>query len=237
MAITYCIVGASGTGKSTSFGNIPELDIEGLDPKKTALINIMGKPLPFKNYTKMYSRKISDGGNYAAIIDSSVIIEALRYIKTRQDIKYIILDDFQYVMANDFMNKALEKGFDKFSRIGKNTYDILMEGKNLRDDQHFICITHSELDAQAGSFKVKTIGRMLDEKVTLEGIFTIVIYSDVQYNDKEKTTTYQFITNRCTDLNGNTIPAKSPFGMFDELYIKNDMGYVVKRVEEYFGIE
>lgn len=110
MATTFLIVGESGTGKSTSLGNVEALGLKGLDPKETAIINVMDKPLPFKGSKVQYGTPISQGGNYASVTDAPTIVKILSVLKERQDIKNIIIDDWQYILAQEFMDKALKKG-------------------------------------------------------------------------------------------------------------------------------
>lgn len=235
MATTYCIIGPSGSGKSTSMGQIEELGIKGLDPKETAIINVMDKPLPFKGSRTSYGTPVSQGGNYASVTDGATMLKVLAAINERKDIKNVIIDDFQYIMADEFMRKASKKGYEKFTEMAKSAYDVISYGKNMRPDINFICMTHSEFNDKTGEYKFKTIGKMLDEKVTLEGLFTVVLYTMSQHDEKEKKTTYHFVTNRYTDDSGNIIPAKSPVGMFSEPLITNDLGYVVEKADEYYG--
>src|SRR6056297_816701 len=104
---SIAIVGKSGTGKSTSFGNFPELGIKGLDPKDTAVINVAGKDLPFKGWKKNYSGKLTEGGNYFEGSDADTIAKAIDYVnKERKDLKNIVIDDGQFIMAFEFMSKA-----------------------------------------------------------------------------------------------------------------------------------
>lgn len=235
MANTFCVIGETGTGKSTSLGEIKELGLIGLNPTETAIINVMDKPLPFKNSRKNYSKKISEGGNYAASSDGETILEVLKHLNTRQDIKNVVIEDFQYIMADEFMLKASKKGYDKFNEIAKHAYDVISFGKNMRNDINFICITHSEFNEKSNSYKMKTIGKMLDDKITLEGLFTVVLYSTVSFDAKEKISNYQFVTNKYADNSEIEIPAKSPRGMFEEILIPNDLGFVIKKANEYYG--
>jgi len=235
MATTYAIIGESGTGKSTSLGQIPDLNIIGLNPAETAIINVMDKPLPFKGSRSLYGKKVSEGGNYAAVSDGVTMLKVLEAINNMPHIKNVVIDDYQYVMAEEFMKKALKKGYDKFNEIGKHAYDVITYGKNMRPDMNFICMTHSDYDPQTGGYKMKTIGKMLDDKVNLAGLFTVVLYTNVVFDNKEKQAEYKFITNKYTDLAGNEIPAKSPIGMFDNLLIPNDMGLVIQKANEYYG--
>src|SRR5207253_2481807 len=93
--------------------------------------------------------------------------------------KVIVLDDFQYVMANEFMRRSEEKGYDKFTEIGRHAWDILTNAAQLADDVRVYVLAHSE-ESEAGRIKVKTIGRMLDEKITVEGMFVVVLRTVVR---------------------------------------------------------
>lgn len=231
MANAVAVVTPSGFGKSTSIGNIPELGIEGLNPKETAIINVMSKPLPFKGWRKLYKPPISDGGNYVEANDAKTIIEIINYIgNERQDIKNVVLDDFQYVMAEEFVNKARQAGYDKFTILAQNAYNVLRAGRDMRSDMNFFVLTHQEQSKQGLTevLKIKTIGKMLDEKVTLEGLFTIILYGKQSFDDKTKKVTKEFVTN----FDGE-FPAKSPVGMFP-LYMPNDLGIVVKEMNKYY---
>lgn len=235
MAISICVAGESGTGKSTSIGKVSK-DMIGLDPKETILINVMGKPLPFKGSAKDYGGLISEGGNYISTTDTDTIIQILNHInEERPEIKNVVLDDYQYVIADEYMEKALKKGFDKFSEMAKHAYDIINFGKTMRDDINFIVLTHEDYDEKKQSYKIKTIGKMLDNTVNLAGMFTIVLYSRADYDKKTGNTQYTFITNKTEDVLGNEIPAKSPFEMFDKKNIPNDLGYVIQKAREYFN--
>jgi ABC-type dipeptide/oligopeptide/nickel transport system ATPase component len=154
MSTLVGIVGQSGSGKSTS--------IETLNPKETVIINISNKSLPFRNWKSNYiAKKLSEGGNYVVTDSAATIITALEYIsKSRPEIKYIVLDDAQYLMSFEFMAKAKEKGYEKFTAIAKNTFDVLSVARSLRDDLIVICLYHEEevSDNFSKRRKMKTIG-------------------------------------------------------------------------------
>lgn len=223
------IVGTSGTGKSTSLGNIPEINIQGLNPKETVLINVAGKDLPFKGGNKLYSGVISANGNLIDTSESKVIAEAIKYIsESRKDIKNIVIDDGQFIMAFEFMKKAKESGYGKFADIGVNMSKILEASKNCRKDLTVYFMWHPEKDTE-GKLKMKTVGIMIDNYLTLEGLFTVILYSKVDKANNGKMS-YQFVTNQ-----DGQYPAKSPIGMFKDLYIPNDLGLVSKLVSEYYN--
>lgn len=218
-----CIAGESGTGKSTSVGEIPELKIKGLPPEKTVYINVVGKDLPFRGWKNKYKGKINEGGNYLESSNSSTIASAINYIeKERDDIEYIVIDDIQYTMAFDFMSRAKEVGYQKFTDLGVNMSKILTAAKNSKKIVFFMW--HPELD-EKGDFKLKLVGKMVENYFNPQGIFTTVLFSRAVTDGDD--VTYEFVTNK-----DGMYQAKSPIGMFDKT-IPNDLGYVVNKIKEY----
>lgn len=214
MANVVLIIGESGTGKSSSLRNLPS--------EETYIINILDKPLPFKGWKKKYIQK--EGGNYFATDYSPNIIRAIENInKNRPDIGYIIIDDFQYSMANEFMRRALEKGYGKFAEIGKIGFDIIQALLHCRTDLDCFVLSHSHI-GDDGIHKCKTIGKMLDDKITLEGLFTVVFHSLIVDGH------YKFLTK-----NDGVHVAKSPMGMFEEKLIDNDLKEISKIIAEYYN--
>tara|TARA_R100001460_G_scaffold19735_2_gene40982 strand:+ start:559 stop:1272 length:714 start_codon:yes stop_codon:yes gene_type:complete len=237
MAKSVAIVADSGFGKSTAIAKIEQIGHKGLDPKKTLVVNVKNKPLPIKGWKSSFKpitgKEDLKTGNYLATSDFGVIIDTLNYFnENRKEIVNVVIDDFQYLMADSFMKDALKSGFDKFNKLAKRTYDVLNTGINMREEVNFIILTHSEIVETQNfgtTYKMKTIGKMLDDKVKLEGLFTIVLYGKSTFDNK-KGAQRSFVTN----LDGQ-YPAKSPFGMFDELYIKNDLGLVIDTMNDYYN--
>lgn len=218
MSNTVLIIGESGSGKSSS--------IYTLNPKETFILNVLDKPLPFKGYKKNYvaATKENPDGNYYATDDYEKLNKILNCINTsKPHIKNVVIDDFQYLMANAFMRKALEKGYDKFTEIGQAAWQLIRDLTAMRADLTCFVISHSDTDA-TGKVKCKTIGKMLDDKITLEGMFTVILHALT--NDGK----YKFLTQH----HGNYI-AKSPKDMFQDKAIDNDLGYVLERMNEYYN--
>jgi len=219
MSTPVLIIGESGSGKSTSIRN--------LDPKETFIINVLDKPLPFKGWKKMYHNPSEDKTAKCNMFSSDNAKKIITIIKKINDnlpeIKNIIIDDFQYVMANEFMNRSMERGYDKFTEIAKNAWSIINEAVNCRSNIVFYFLSHSDVDIN-GKTKCKTIGKMLDDKITIEGMFTIVLNSLVTENG------YLFLT-QSTDK----YSAKSPMEMFDTKTIPNDLKFVSDKINEYFN--
>ncbi|MEG2273292.1 MAG: ATP-binding protein [Acinetobacter sp.] len=210
MSTVTMILGQSGTGKSTSLRN--------LNPDDVLLIQAVRKPLPFRS-SKW--KPLKEGG----CVIKQTNADNIRKLLTTTDKNIIIIDDFQYIMASEFMNRALEKGFDKFTEMAKNAYDILTTAMNLADHKRVYVLSHTE-ESESGKTKIKTIGKLLDEKITLEGLVTIVLQTAVVNGN------YIFLTKNSGQ---NTV--KSPMGLFEDEHIENDLNAVDKAICEYWGIE
>jgi len=224
---SIAVVGPSGEGKSSSYGQIPEIGITGLNPKETIVINVAGKDLPFRGWSKMYNGEISKGGNYLQTADANVIAQAITFISgNRPDIKNIVIDDGQYIMGFEFMRRAKENGYGKFADIGVNIAKVIECVRNARSDLKVYFLWHPEKD-NTGTMKMKTVGKMVDDYLTLEGLFSVILYTKVEKGANNKML-YQFATN-----NDGVLPAKSPVGMFPNLYIPNDLGFVSSAIDSY----
>jgi hypothetical protein len=230
MSSSVAIVGLSGTGKSTSYAEFPELGIKGLNPKSTVIINVSAKDLPMRGGSNLYKGKISEGGNYMESSNAGDIAKVIEYInEKRKDITNIVIDDAQYIMAFEFMARAKETGYAKYSDLGVNINKVLTAARNSGQNLKIYFLWHPEQNS-LGQYKMKTCGQLIDNYLTLEGLFTVILYSSVtNVNNKVE---YQFITN-----NDGVFPAKSPFGMFKDLYIKNDLGFVSEKIDEYYSGE
>lgn len=218
MSHNILIIGDSGTGKSTSIRN--------LVPHETFIINVINKNLPFRGALKNYTKRNKDNpdGNTYSTDNPLKIIEILNGISSsKPHIKNIIIDDFGYVIMNDFMKKALVKGYDKFTEIAKSFSEILNAIKNLRDDIFCVAMMHIETDKQ-GKTKPKTVGNMIDQYVCIEGNFTHVFHTIVSDGK------YRLITN-----NDGVHMAKNPLGMFKDLYIDNDLSLIKEKMNKYYN--
>jgi hypothetical protein len=212
MSIATLILGQSGTGKSTSLRN--------LDPRNVLLIQVIKKPLPFRSPDWTYITPDNKQGSILVSDNPQFIINVINGSKR----PIIIIDDFQYVMANEFMRRSSEKSFDKFTEIGRNAWDIFNASINSHDHKRVYLLSHTEEDNQ-GKTKIKTIGKMLDEKITLEGMVTICLQTSV-INDQ-----YVFQTKN----NGNST-VKAPMELFVDDHIENDLNEVDMAICEFYNI-
>tara|TARA_B110000503_G_C7036246_1_gene366229 strand:- start:45 stop:740 length:696 start_codon:yes stop_codon:yes gene_type:complete len=230
MAEFIGIVGEPATGKSTSYGQFPTIRIKGLDPKETIIINVTGKPLAFKGWKKLYdpNKAIKDGGNYIASYDWDKITKVIEFIdKNRPEIKNIVLEDAQYVMAFEFMDRANEAGYKKFADIGVHFNKIRQAISSARENLQVFALWHPDIDNE-GNMSMKTAGKMIKDYLNPEGLFTVILYSTV--TRENNTANYKFVTN-----NDGKFPARSPIGMFEEEYIPNDLGFVREKINEYYN--
>jgi hypothetical protein len=216
------IVGSTGTGKSTS--------IKHLNSEETYIINTAKKELPFKGAEKLYN---TENKNYKEVDEITEITRLLKTISEKAThIKNVVIEDSNYMMAFRMADKAAEIGFTKFTILAKDMVDLFREARKLRDDLKIFYFTHPETIEDGGEivgYKMKTSGKMLDNQIVLEGLFTICLYTFVEEN-KDGSSSYNFLTNRYKKY-----PAKSPDGMFTDIKIPNNLQVVVDTINEYYN--
>jgi len=213
VSVVSIILGESGTGKTTSLRN--------MNPADTLLIQAIRKPLPFRAKGWAPYMKDTKEGNIIVTDKADRIGAVLRNIVK----PVVIIDDWQYILANEFMERSEEKGFEKFTDIGRHAWDVIRAAMRGPGNQRVYILAHSTSD-ELGRTKIKTIGKLLDEKITVEGMVTICLRTQVAGGE------YKFSTQN----NGNDT-VKSPMGMFDEQLIDNDLNAVDKAICSYYGIE
>ena len=224
MAHSVLIIADSGTGKSTSMRN--------LDPKETFIINIANKPLPFKGWKSKYTPISKDNpkGNMTTASSAAGIIKAIQHVNDKMPhITNLIVDDWQYMSSFEYFDRASEKGYDKFTQIAANLAQVAKMPKDLRDDLYVFFLTHSEESTDVNGHrkvKAKTIGKMIDNTLTLEGLFSIVLFGRVKKD--EDGLEYGFDT-----VNNGENTCKSPMGMFKDSFIDNDLQLVKDCIAEY----
>lgn len=201
MGVPVLILGASGSGKSTSMRNF--------EPDEVGIFNVAGKPLPFR-------KKIPK-------VDNATYEKIYKILKEPKLKKYVI-DDSQYLMAFESFDHAKETGYGKFTNMAlnfRNLIDFIIRGTP--NDVIVYMLHHTEL-SEDGKLKAKTLGKMLDNQLTVEGLFSIVLLCQVEGSE------HFFITN-----SDGSNPAKSPMEMF-EMKIDNDLKMVDTTIREYYEI-
>jgi hypothetical protein len=214
MALPVLVFGRSGSGKTFSIKNFA--------PDEVGVISVEKGRLPFRSEIKTIRvpsfNNNTEINSYAQLnlAKYSWIINAVKNTK----VKSIVIDDSQYLLVNELFDRAAEKGYDKFVQMAANFRNLIHAINELEDEEKIVYfLHHSEADGE-GREKVKTIGKMLDEKLTVEGCFDIVLYCQ----------DHKFYTQS----NGIST-AKSPEGMF-ETEIPNDLKAVDVAIREYYGM-
>ena len=221
MGIPVLIIGESGSGKTYAIKN--------LDPEKVGIFLCEKNRLPFRKPFPTYKVRNmmkEENGKQITYRQSVVIQGVLMGRKGKDHKKIYVIDDSQYIMANEYFDRANEKGYDKFVDIGANFRNLIhMVNNDLPDDVIVYFLHHPETDSNTGRLKAKTIGKMLDEKLTLEGCFDIVLHARTDGAE------HWFSTQ-----SDGTDTAKSPEDMF-EAKIPNDLAFVDKTIREYYEME
>lgn len=207
MATAVLIMGESGSGKSASLRNFA--------PNEVSVFNVTSKPLPFKQ-GKTKIPKI-DNATYADIANALAKPNKRAYV----------IDDAGYLLSFEMFKRANETGYSKFTDMAKNFFDMLdFINTKLPNDIIVYITMHTEDDSEMHKVKVKTIGKMLDQNLKIEGLFSIVLRA-VQTEDG-----YKFVTR--DDMIST---AKSPIGMWDEDMIDNDLKAVDTTIREYYDMK
>jgi hypothetical protein len=200
-------MGESGSGKSASLRNFA--------PNEISVFNVTSKPLPFKQ-GKTKIPKI-DNATYADIANALAKPNKRAYM----------IDDAGYLLSFEMFKRANETGYGKFTDMAKNFFDMLdFINTQLPSDIIVYITMHTEDDSEMHKVKVKTIGKMLDQNLKIEGLFSIVLRA-VQTEDG-----YKFVTR--DDMIST---AKSPIGMWDEDMIDNDLKAVDTTIREYYDMK
>lgn len=214
MAIPVLVIGRSGSGKTYALKNFKADEV--------GVISVEKGRLPFRSDIKVV--KVPKDPTEGAAKDAASV-NAAKYAwitaaVRKAKVKSVVIDDSQYLLVNELFDRANEKGYDKFTSMAKRFRDLIHSINELEEDDKIVYfLHHSETDAD-GREKVKTIGKMLDEKLTVEGCFDIVIYCQ----------DHKFFTQS----NGQST-AKTPEDMFD-LEIPNDLKAVDSKIREYYGL-
>lgn len=215
MAHVICIMGESGTGKTTSMRN--------LDPRSTLYIDCDKKGLSWKGWRSQYN---AEACNYVKSDVPAVVLKYLQYANENPNgkrFKTVVVDTLNGIMIADEMRRAKEKNYDKWVDLAQSIYDIVDYALVMRDDLTVVFVAHTQTDHDDNGYlftRIKTSGRKLD-KITLESKFTTVLLA------------------KCTDGNyvfetqANRSTAKSPMGLFETREVPNDIKAVIEALQEF----
>lgn len=216
MGLPVLILGNSGTGKTSSLMN--------MNPAKTLLIQPIKKSLPFKSADWKPLNKDNPSGSILVTRDYSTIIKSMHKAINERGKEIIIIDDANYLMSLEEMSRVNETGYKKFTDMAVNFSGLIFEAQSLPDNVRVYFMAHTKT-SEDGEISIKTTGKMLDEKIVVEGLFTIVMRCH------ERDGTHFFSTRK---RGGD--PVKTPIGMFDSDEIPNDLAMVDSTICEYEGI-
>lgn len=203
MGISVLILGESGTGKTSSMRNF--------QPGEIAIINVAKKPLPFRSKIKTYNT------NSYTVAEKAIV----GYV--RKGAKSIAIDDIQYLMTDEFMRRSQEAGYQKYTDMAANYNGLFDLAPQLPDDVILYLFSHIERDDQ-GHEAPRTVGKMVREKLCVEGKVTITLHTYVESGK------YYFRTHS----SGEGDISKSPIGMFETDLIENDLKMVDKTIRKYY---
>lgn len=203
MGIPVLILGESGSGKSTSLRNF--------EPNELVIYNVAGKPLPFRKGAKMNR---ADNATYKVIEQNM----------SKKKFKCYVIDDSQYLLCFELFDRSAETGYTKFTEMANHFYSLIkFVIREMPNDTIVYFLYH--IEQQDGKIKAKTIGKMLDEKLTVEGLFSIVLMA------VNKDGEHIFLTQ-----SDGTNTVKTPLEMFDKEEIDNDLKLVDSKIREYYGM-
>lgn len=224
MAKTILICGKTGTGKTTA--------IRTLEPKETVILRVINRTLPFK-FAGKYGKEQK---NMYLTQTYEEVLKGLEWANKQPNVKNVVITDGTYIIRQEYFKKANQTGYNKYTEFAMHMQQILKAIQNLRDDIKVFMEYHVEsnvTDSGATEYKPSTVGKLLDNQYNILENIDIVLFASPVYEDKE--IHYGFYTNRTLDRVGAEIPAKSPLGMFDEMFIPNDLALVAKKIDEYYA--
>ena len=215
MSKVICVMGESGSGKTTSCRN--------LDPKTTCYIDCDKKGLSWKGWKKQYN---TENKNYLCTDKQEIVLKMLHRINESEEfahVKTVVVDTINGIMVADEMRRSKEKGYDKWLDLACAIYDIVDYSLTMREDVTVIFVAHTQTDHDDNGYlftRIKTSGKKLD-KITLESKFPTVLLAKV-------------IDGRHVfETQANSSTAKTPLGAFTENIIDNDMTEVLKALEDF----
>jgi len=230
MATPILVMGDPGTGKTVALRN--------MDPKTTFIIGSDKKPLTLPSSKTNYQKILKDNGkldlqksNYYETADPAVVKALLTQISENcPHIKTIVIDTITSIMTAEYMPRLKEKGYDKFNDLALDTYELITMLRDLRDDLTIVVMSHLQHSYDSdgilrSSFKVPG-GKLIGQNIEPEAYFHMVLYTEVVMENGKPN--YYFLTQ-----NNGKNTCRSPFGLFNDVKIPNDLSYVLSEYKEY----
>jgi hypothetical protein len=237
------VLAKSGFGKTTSYCGRAKLNIKGLNPKETYVIQCIGRAVPNPEYKLTTSNEIKDitTGNRVQVdsitgIDRFKRVAEIISVLKNSPYKNIIIDDFNYLAQDFYMANAMKGGWDTPKQIGYGMGLIFDAFKGFPENKNIICCAHYEeykdKNGDSISYKFKTTGKMVDDYITPEGKFDIILFGKVGYDAENK----KPVKSSVKEFDGE-YTAKDSLGALDDLpdEIPNDLGIVVDKLKEIYG--
>lgn len=236
------VLAKSGFGKTTSWAGREKLGIKGLDPKETYVIQCIGRGVPNPGYKLCPSNEVKDMAkgnrvqvdNITGLDRFKRVADFIEFLK-KSPFKNIIIDDFNYLAQDFYMANAMKGGWDTPKQIGYGMGLIFDAMKGLPEDKNIICCAHYEeykdKNGDSISYKFKTTGKMVDDYITPEGKFDIILFGKQTFDAESKKPIKVFVK----EFDGE-FPAKDSIGVLDALdnEIPNDLSIVVDAIKEFY---
>lgn len=225
MASTILICGKTSSGKTTA--------IRTLNPDETVIISVINRTLPFKHANKYVKNK-----NYFLIPTYDKIISCIEWANKKKEVKNIVITDATYIIRQEYFSRASESGYKRFTDFAVHMQQILLAIQKCRADIKVFMEYHVEGVKNADDvveYKPSTVGKLLDDQYNICENVDIILFAEPQYEDKQ--IVYGFYTNRTLNRLNSEIPAKSPAGMFEDIFIPNDLASVSQKIDEYYGTD
>lgn len=228
MSNLVIILGPTGSGKSTSIKN--------LNPKETMILALkdIDKALPFKGSRKLYN---AENKNYFTLNGWDEIITYMDSAsKNLKNVHNIIIEDATYIMRTEFFNRVAEIGYTKYNELADHFRRIIAKGSSLRPDINVFLFLHTDTVTQDGNvvgYKAATVGKLLDNQYNPLESVTVTLFAQPKFDDNGNPI-FGFWTKK-KKIGDVELPCKTPDGMFEEEFIPNDLNYVIKAMNEYYG--
>jgi len=221
------VLGPTGSGKSRSVKN--------LDPTKTIVVNVLKKSLPFRGSESMYSM---DKGNLMSISNWETLVPFIKNVDAlAPHVTTLVIDDSRFIMEKEFMRRAKEVGYTKFTELAQHFQAIIEAAEESREDLKVVLMMHDDdviNDKVIVAKKVKLVGKMVEDHYNPLEVVPICLYCKPTF-DKNNKPVYQFFTQKAL-LDGVELPAKSPEEMFATETIPNDLSLVMAAIDAYYTI-